>query len=332
MLIKIIEIIALVIPLILAVAYLTYAERKIIAASQIRKGPTMVGYMGLLQPIADAAKLCLKEIIIPIKSDKVMFLIAPAITFIMAFIGWAVIPFEAKICNGEIIPAVISNINLGMLYIMSIGAIEVYAIIMASWASNSIYALLGGLRSASQMISYELSIGMIIVMIVMISGSYNLADIVVAKHNAPLWVDVVLLPLAIVFFISILAETNRHPFDLPEAETELVAGYNVEYSSIPFALFFLGEYANMILTSGIFSILFLGGWYPIINIGILNIIPGFIWFIAKICLVLFMFIFVRAALPRYRYDQLMHLGWKFFLPMTLVYLVLLAVLLKLFPI
>ena len=332
MLVEITKILALIIPLILAVAYLTYAERKIVAATQIRKGPNYVGYFGLLQPIADALKLCLKEIIIPLKSDKILFLIAPIITFVLAFVGWAVIPFDMIEIDGSLIPAVISNLNLGIMYLLAIGAIEVYAIIIAGWASNSTYAFLGSLRSAAQMISYEITIGMVIVMIVMITGSYNLSEIVIAKHNAPLWLDLFLLPLSIVFFISILAETNRHPFDLPEAETELVAGYNVEYSSIPFALFFLGEYANMILTSGIFTILFLGGWNPILDIEILYLIPGFIWFIAKICFTLFWFIFVRAALPRYRYDQLMHLGWKFFLPLTIFYMITLAILLKLFPI
>ncbi len=322
-----------VVPLIIGVAYLTYAERKIIGAVQLRLGPTTVGPFGLLQPIADAMKLLFKENIFPAQGHKLVFLIAPMTTFILAFMGWAVIPWngqflsqtlppEVEVCFFDpIVPSVIANINVGVLYVLAISSLGVYGIIMAGWASNSHYAFLGALRSASQMISYEVAIGLVIVCVVILTGSLNLAEIVVAKHNLPYWVDLLMFPMAVVFFISILAETNRHSFDLPEAEAELVAGYNVEYSSISFALFFLGEYANMILTSALMVIFFLGGWYPPLDIAILYKIPGLIWFCLKIFFVLFWFILVRAALPRYRYDQLMHLGWKIFLPCSLLWVI-----------
>jgi NADH-quinone oxidoreductase subunit H len=321
---KLIYIIGLTIPIILSVAYLTYAERKIIAAAQLRIGPSLVGPFGLLQPIADAVKLLLKELIIPRFASKKLFILAPIITFVLALIGWAVIPFGVEEVNGKLVPKVIANVNLGLLYLLAISSLEVYGVIIAGWASKSTYAFLGALRSASQMISYEVSIGLIIVTVTLLSGSFNLAEIVIAKHHLPIWVDVLMLPMAFIFFVSILAETNRHPFDLPEAEAELVSGYNVEYSSIPFALFFLGEYANMILTSSIMVILFLGGWYPPIDLSILYYIPGFIWFILKVGFVLFWFIMTRATLPRYRYDQLMTLGWKVFLPISLVWVVIIS--------
>ena len=328
------QILMLIVPLLVGVAYLTYAERKIIGAVQLRLGPTTVGYFGLLQPIADAIKLLFKESVFPTKSHKFVFIIAPITTFVLAFIGWAVIPWNGQLLSDTlppdvavcffdpIIPSVIANINVGVLYVLAISSLGVYGIIMAGWASNSHYAFLGALRSASQMISYEVAIGLVIVCVVILTGSLNLAEIVVAKHNLPYWVDIFMLPMAFIFFISILAETNRHPFDLPEAEAELVAGYNVEYSSMPFALFFLGEYANMILTSAVMVIFFLGGWYPPLDIGFLYKIPGVIWFCLKIFFVLFWFILVRAALPRYRYDQLMRLGWKVLLPISLLWVIL----------
>ncbi len=318
----ILQILMLIIPLVLSVAYLTLAERKIIGAIQLRLGPTKVGFFGLLQPIADAFKLLLKENIFPTQANKFVFLIAPVTTFVLAFIGWAVIPWNAKIVEGIVVPNVIANINVGVLYLLATSSLGVYGIIMAGWASNSHYAFLGALRSASQMISYEVSMGLVIVCIIIFSGSLNLAEMVVAKHDLPYWIDLFMLPMAIVFFISILAETNRHPFDLPEAEAELVAGYNVEYSSIFFALFFLGEYANMILTSAMMVLFFMGGWYPPIDVELFYNVPALVWFCLKICFVLFWFIVARAALPRYRYDQLMRLSWKVLLPLSLTWVVL----------
>lgn len=319
------DIICLIIPLLLAVAYLTYAERKIIAAGQLRQGPAVVGPFGLLQPIADALKLLCKEIILPTVANKKIFLLAPMITFTLALIGWAVIPFGLEVKpDGIVIPKVLADINIGILYLLAISALGVYGIIMAGWASNSNYAFLGAIRSVSQMISYEVSIGLILVCVLLVTHSLNLTEIVITKHYLPYSIDILLFPMAIIMFISLLAETNRHPFDLPEAEAELVAGYNVEYSSMPFALFFLGEYANMILTSAILSVLFLGGWYPPLNIAFLYKIPGIIWFISKIAFILFLFILARAILPRYRYDQLMRLGWKCFLPLTLFWVILTA--------
>ncbi len=327
-LILVIRSLLVIAPLLISVAYLVYFERKVIAAMQLRQGPSVVGPFGLLQPFADAIKLLLKEPITPFKSNKLIFKIAPMLTFILALVAWAVIPFNADIIieNGKqiIIPHVISNINVGVLYILAISSLSVYGIIMAGWSSNSNYAFLGAIRSASQMISYEVSIGLIVVTVILASGTLNLGEIVVVRHNMPFWIDLLLLPMAVIFFISLLAETNRHPFDLPEAEAELVSGYNVEYSSMPFALFFLGEYANMILVSAIMTIFFLGGWYPPLNIDLLYKIPGFVWFILKIVFLLFCFIWIRATVPRYRYDQLMRLGWKVFLPISLVWVVLVA--------
>jgi NADH-quinone oxidoreductase subunit H len=305
-------IVVLIVPLLLSVAYLTYAERKVIAAMQLRQGPMVVGPLGLLQPIADGLKLLLKETVIPSGANKVVFVIAPMVTFILALIGWAVIPFGPGM--------VLADINVGVLYLFAISSLGVYGIIMAGWASNSRYAFLGALRSAAQMVSYEISIGLIIINVLITAGSLNLTEIVLAQEG--LWYFIPHFPMFMIFVASILAETNRHPFDLPEAEAELVAGYNVEYSSMAFALFFLGEYANMILMSAICSVLFLGGWLAPFDIAPFTWIPGPIWFCLKIAFVLFIFIWARATLPRYRYDQLMRLGWKVFLPASLAWVVL----------
>lgn len=313
------KILLIVVPLLLTVAYLTYAERRIIGLMQMRRGPNIVGFFGLLQPIADALKLLFKESIIPTAANKVVFVIAPVLIFTLSMIGWAVIPFDYGL--------VLSNINVGVLYIFAISSLGVYGIIMAGWASNSTYAFLGAIRSSAQMISYEVSIGLVIVNILLVTGTLNLTEIVEYQRTMPLWINLLLAPMAVVFFISVLAETNRLPFDLPEAEAELVAGYNVEYSSMGFALFFLGEYANMTLVSAITVIFFMGGYLPPFNIAFLQIVPGAVWLILKILLLLFVFIWIRASLPRYRYDQLMRIGWKFFLPLSLIWVVLTASLL-----
>jgi NADH-quinone oxidoreductase subunit H len=312
----VLKILIIIVPLIISVAYLTYAERKVIAAMQLRKGPNVVGPFGLLQPISDGLKLLLKEVIIPKASNKFIFIIAPMLTFILSLIAWAVIPFSEGV--------VLTNINVGILYVFAISSLGVYGIIMAGWASNSKYAFLGAIRSSAQMISYEVSIGLIIITVLLIAGSLNLSEIVIRTNNLPWWLELLMLPMFVVFFISALAETNRLPFDLPEAEAELVAGYNVEYSSMTFALFFLGEYANMILISAVAVTLFLGGWYPPFNIEALTFIPGFVWFVFKVAFLLFVFLWVRATLPRYRYDQLMRLGWKIFLPLSLFWVVMIA--------
>ena len=309
--ITVLQILLIVVPLLVGVAYVTYAERKVIGAMQLRQGPMTVGPFGLLQPLADGLKLFVKETIIPTGANKVVFLMAPMVTFILALIGWAVIPFGDGL--------VLADINVGVLYLLAISSLGVYGIIMAGWASNSRYAFLGALRSAAQMVSYEIAIGLIIINVLISAGSLNLSDIVRAQEG--LWYFIPHFPMFAIFVASILAETNRHPFDLPEAEAELVAGYNVEYSSMAFALFFLGEYGNMILMSAICSILFLGGWLPPFDIAPFTWIPGPIWFIAKICFILFIFIWARATLPRYRYDQLMRLGWKVFLPASLLWVV-----------
>ena len=308
------KILLLVIPLILAIAYLTLAERKVIAAIQLRRGPNRVGPFGLLQPIADGIKLLHKEIIIPRASNPILFILAPILTFSLSLAAWAVIPLDLGV--------VLADINVGVLYLFAISSLGVYGIIIAGWSSNSRYAFLGALRSAAQMISYEVSMGLVIISVLLCAGSLNLTKIVQAQEN--LWFAIPLFPMFIVFFISILAETNRTPFDLAEAEAELVAGYHVEYSSLPFALFFLGEYANMILLSAMATILFFGGWLPPIAVPPFTWIPGLIWFILKVCFFLFVFLWVRATLPRYRYDQLMRLGWKVFLPFSLAWLVLTA--------
>jgi len=303
----VIKIVIIVIPVMLSVAYLTYAERKVIGAMHLRKGPNVVGPFGLLQPIADGVKLFLKETVIPSGANRGVFIVAPMLTFILALVAWAVIPFGDGL--------VLADINVGILYLFAISSLGVYGILMAGWASNSRYAFLGALRSAAQMVSYEVSMGFVIITVLICVGSLNLSEIVLAQKNV--WFVVPLFPMAVIFFISTLAETNRHPFDLPEAEAELVAGYNVEYSAMTFALFFLGEYANMILMAGMTVVLFLGGWLPPVDIAPLNWIPGPIWFAGKIAFVLFFFLWVRATFPRYRYDQLMRLGWKVFLPISL---------------
>ncbi len=305
------KILLVVLPLVGGVAYVTLMERRVIAAMQMRKGPNVVGAFGLLQPLADGLKLMLKEVILPTASNKILFLLAPFITFLLALVAWAVIPFSET--------WVIANINVGVMYLLATSSLGVYGIIIAGWASNSKYAFLGAIRSSAQMISYEVSIGLVIITVILCVGSLNLTDIVLAQKNH--WFALPLFPMFIIFFISALAETNRLPFDLPEAESELVAGYNVEYSSMPFSMFFLGEYANMILMSATASILFLGGWLPPFDNAFFNAIPGVIWFIAKIIFLLFCFIWVRATLPRYRYDQLMRLGWKVFLPISLIWVV-----------
>jgi NADH-quinone oxidoreductase subunit H len=307
-------IVAILVPLLVAVAYLTLAERKVIAAMQLRKGPNVVGPLGLLQPLADGLKLLLKETVIPSGANKVVFVLAPMVTFVLAIVAWAVIPFDAGM--------VLADINVGVLYLFAISSLGVYGIIMAGWASNSKYAFLGALRSAAQMVSYEISIGFVIITVLLCVGSLNLTRIVEAQRD--MWFALPLLPMFVVFFISALAETNRAPFDLPEAEAELVSGYNVEYSAMTFALFFLGEYANMILMSAMTATLFLGGWLPPLNMAPFTWVPGPIWLIIKICFVLFLFLWVRATFPRYRYDQLMRLGWKVFLPLSLLWVIVTA--------
>jgi NADH-quinone oxidoreductase subunit H len=307
----VVKVLAIILPLLVSVAYLTYAERKVLGAMQLRRGPNVVGPFGLLQPFADGAKLFFKETIIPQDANKVVFLMAPCLTFTLALVAWAVIPFGDGL--------VLANINVGVLYLFAISSLGVYGIIMAGWASNSKYAFLGSLRSAAQMVSYEVSIGFVLVSIMLCTGSLNLSDVVRAQRG--LWFIVPHLPLFIIFYVSGLAETNRSPFDLPEGESELVAGYMVEYSAMAFALFFLGEYANMILVSGMITTLFLGGWLAPFG---LTFIPGLVWFLLKVCVMLFGFLWVRATFPRYRYDQLMRLGWKVFLPFSLFWLVLTA--------
>ena len=312
-------IIAITVPLLISVAYLTYAERKVIAAIQLRQGPSVVGPFGLLQPLADGLKMLTKETIIPSGANKVLFIGAPMLTFILALVAWAVIPVGIK---DDGAPRVLADVNLGILYLFAISSLSVYGVIVAGWASNSKYAFLGALRSAAQMVSYEVSIGFVLVCVLLLVGSMNLTDIVLAQRDV--WFVLPLLPMAVVFLISALAETNRAPFDLPEDESALVAGYFVEYSAMTFALFFLGEYANMILMSGMMTILFLGGWLPPLDIPLFAAVPGIVWFLLKVSLVLFVFLWVRATMPRYRYDQLMRLGWKVFLPLSLVMVVLTA--------
>jgi NADH-quinone oxidoreductase subunit H len=308
----VVQIVAIIVPLLVAVAYLTFAERKVIGAMQLRKGPNVVGWFGLLQPMADGIKLFFKETIIPSGANRIVFIAAPILTFGLSLIAWAVIPFNEG--------WVLADINVGVLYLFAISSLGVYGVIMAGWASNSKYAFLGALRSAAQMVSYEVAIGFVIITVLLCAGSLNLSEIVEAQRG--LWYCVPLLPMFVIFYISALAETNRAPFDLPEAEAELVAGYNVEYSSMAFALFFLGEYANMILMSGMTTVLFLGGWLPIIDVAPFNWIPGIVWFGAKVAMCLFGFLWVRATFPRYRYDQLMRLGWKVFLPFSLFWVAL----------
>ncbi len=307
----VIKILFIVLPLLAGVAYLTYAERKVLAAMQMRRGPNVTGPFGLLQPIADGVKLLGKETILPKDADKILFIFAPLLTFFLALVAWAVIPFQPGV--------VLADINVGVLYLFAVSSFTVYGIIFAGWASNSKYAFLGGLRSAAQMVSYEVSTGLVLITVLLFVGSLNLSAIVEAQRDG--WFAFGLLtPMFIIYFISALAETNRHPFDLPEGESELVGGFHTEYSSMAFAMFFLGEYANMILLSATTSILFLGGWLPPLKA--LDFIPGFIWFFGKIVFCLFVFLWIRATLPRYRYDQLMRIGWKVLLPISLFWVVL----------
>ena len=300
--------------IVFSVAYLTWIERKVHGAIHLRKGPNVVGPLGLLQPLADGLKLLLKETIIPSQANKFLFFLAPSITFIVAIIAWAVIPLGEGL--------VFVNINFGALYLLAVSSLGVYGIIIAGWASNSQYSFLGAIRSSSQMISYELSMGLIILSVVLFVGSFNLTDIVLFQKNG--WFIIKLLPLAVLFFIVGVAETNRHPFDLPESEAEIVSGYHTEYSGFAFALFYLGEYANMILISSFTTLLFLGGWLPPLDIAIFNIVPSFIWFVLKVLVLLIIMIQLKTTLPRYRYDQLMRLGWKIFLPISLFFLVLIS--------
>jgi NADH-quinone oxidoreductase subunit H len=313
-LITVIKSLLIALPLIIAVAYFTLVERKIMAGIQRRRGPDVVGAWGLIQPFADAAKLILKETILPSTANTVLFVIAPILSFMLSLVGWAVIPF------GETF--VLADINVGVLYLFAVSSLGVYGIIMSGWASNSKYAFLGGLRSAAQMVSYEVSIGFILIAVILCAGSLNLTTIVMSQQTV--WYCLPLFPMFFMFFISALAETNRHPFDLPEAEAELVAGYNVEYSAAGFALFFLGEYANMIMMSSITTIMFLGGWLPFVDVFPINLVPGPIWFGLKVCFFVALFVWARAAYPRYRYDQLMRLGWKVFLPLSLGWVLFIA--------
>ena len=314
LLVTVLQTLAIVVPVLIGMAYLTYAERKVLAAMQLRRGPNVVGPFGLFQPFADAIKMMTKETIVPSGASRFLFIMAPMLTFSLAVIAWAVIP----VGDGW----GIADINVGVLYLFAISSLGVYGVIIAGWASNSKYAFLGALRSAAQMVSYEVSMGFVMVTVLLCVGSLNLNDIVRAQRH--LWFAVPLFPMFVIFFISTLAETNRSPFDLPEGESEIVAGFFVEYSAMTFALFFLGEYTNMILMSAMTSILFLGGWQPLFHVAPFTWIPGPLWFIGKICAVLFLFLWVRATFPRFRYDQLMRLGWKIFLPFSLAYLVLVA--------
>nr|YP_010134115.1 NADH dehydrogenase subunit 1 [Tryblionella apiculata]QWM93605.1 NADH dehydrogenase subunit 1 [Tryblionella apiculata] len=310
--ITLLKILSITIPMLLAVAYFTVAERKIMGAIQRRRGPNVIGFIGLLQALADGLKLFVKETTLPSNSNLGIFLLAPVLSFLLSVIGWAVIPFSHKV--------VLADINLGTLYLFAVSSLNVYGIVLAGWSSNSKYAFLGALRSAAQMISYEISIGFIILSIAVCVGSLNLSQIILAQQE--IWLIIPLFPLFVMFYICMLAETNRHPFDLPEAEAELVSGYNVEYSAMTFALFFLGEYSNMLLMSALSAILFLGGWLPILDIFPLSLIPGSLWFSLKVAMGAVFFILTRATLPRYRYDQLMYLGWKCFLPFGIGYLML----------
>ena len=296
------------------VAFVTYAERKVLGAMQRRQGPMTVGPFGLLQPFADAFKLLSKETIIPIQANKPVFFMAPILILTLAMVAWSVIPVGAQL--------VFANINVGILFLFAVSSLGVYGVIMAGWASNSKYAFLGGMRSASQMVSYEVSMGLVIVCVILCTGSMNLSEIVLAERTW--WMQLLLLTMLVIFLVSILAETNRAPFDLPEGESELSGGFMVEYSAGTFVLFFLGEYMNMVLMSAMTTVLFLGGWLPPFGIEALAFVPGPIWFVLKICAVLFFFFWTRATFPRYRYDQLMRLGWKVFLPFSMVWVIVVA--------
>lgn len=306
--VSLIKSLSLLILLLITVAFFVLVERKVLGSIQRRRGPNVIGIFGLLQSVADGFKLFLKETIIPSNSNSLIFLFSPIFTFLISLLGWVVIPFG--------VGSVIVNFDLGILYFFAVSSLGVYSIIMAGWSSNSKYAFLGAIRSAAQMISYEISMGFVLITVFICAGSLNLTSIVLAQEN--IWYIFPLLPMFIVFFVSALAETNRHPFDLPEAEAELVSGYNVEYSAAGFSLFFLGEYSNILLMGAIISTLFLGGWLPIYG---LSVIPVYFWLPVKIVSICFIFIVVRGVLPRYRYDQLMDIGWKVFIPITLGWLV-----------
>jgi len=312
LLVLLLKILGIVVPLLISVAYFTLVERKVMGSIQRRRGPNVIGYLGLLQPLADGLKLFVKETILPTAINTSLFILAPMLTFLLSLMGWAVIPFGDGL--------VLSNINVGGLFLFAISSLSVYGIVLSGWASNSKYAFLGSLRSTSQMISYEVSIGFILLSVVLCVGSFNISEIVFAQEDV--WFVAPMFPVFLLFVISAFAETNRHPFDLPEAEAELVSGYNVEYSAMGFALFFLGEYSNMLLMSTLISLLFLGGWYPLLNVFPLTLVPSSIWLGIKTSLFVVFFCWVRAALPRYRYDQLMALGWKTFLPLSISWLVL----------
>jgi NADH-quinone oxidoreductase subunit H len=315
---SILQILFVLVPLLLSVAYYTYAERKVLAYSQLRKGPNVVGPFGLLQPIADAVKMLFKETVIPSGANRLLFIIAPIVTVTLALVAWAVIPFDDGVA--------VANINVGILYLFAISSLGVYGTIIAGWASNSRYAFLGALRSAAQMVSYEVSIGFVMVTVLLCAGSLNLSEIVLAQRH--IWFVIPLLPMAVVFFLFRFGEANRAPFDLAEGESEIVAGFHVEYSAMTWLLFFMGEYANMILVSAMTVILFLGGWLAPFNIqpfgGFLGHVWAVLWLVGKILFVMFCFLWVRATFPRFRYDQLMRLGWKVFLPFSLLWLVLTA--------
>lgn len=316
-----VKILILIIGVLLSVAFLTLLERKVLGGMQQRKGPNVAGPFGLFQPFADAIKLLAKETILPSSSNKIIFILAPMITFILSVVGWAVMPFDVY--------SIIADVNLGILYLFAISSMGVYGIIVAGWASNSRYAFLGALRSAAQMISYEVSLGLVIMPVLMIVGSLSLTKIV-EYQDETVWFFIPLFPSFLMFLISALAETNRPPFDLPEAEAELVSGYNVEYSSVGFVLFFIAEYSSIMLMSSLSVILFFGGWASPFNFAPFIWVPSFIWFSLKLILVLFFFIWVRATFPRYRYDQLMRLGWKVFLPLSLAWVVFVSILLFVF--
>jgi len=309
LIVVLLKILIIIVTLLIAVAFFTLAERKILGSIQRRRGPNVVGVYGLLQPISDGFKLLIKETVLPSSANKFIFVLAPIITFVVSLMGWSIIPYGKY--------SLLSDINIGILYIFAISSLGVYGIIMSGWSSNSKYAFLGALRSTAQMVSYEVSIGFIIVTVVVCCGSFNLHHIIESQKNV--WFIIPFFPLFLIFFTSSLAETNRHPFDLPEAEAELVSGYNVEYSAMGFALFSLGEYSNMLLMSALNSILFFGGYLPLMPF--LSFLPGSLWLGLKICFFVILFVWMRAALPRYRYDQLMNLGWKVFLPISIAYLI-----------
>ncbi len=311
---EIYKILFLLVPILVSVAMIVWLDRRVWGLVQKRRGPNVVGPFGLLQTLADALKYIFKEIIIPASANKTVFILAPIVTMTLALVAWAVIPLSEQL--------VLSDINVGILYLFAVSSLGVYGIIMGGWASNSKYPFLGAIRSAAQMVSYEVSIGIIIINVLLCVGSLNLKDIVLAQKD--LWFVIPLFPMFVIFFISALAETNRPPFDLPEAEAELVAGYQTEYSGMMYAMFWLGEYANILLMCAMGAILFLGGWLPIIDIYPLNLIPAPIWMIIKILFLFFLFALIKAIVPRYRYDQLMRLGWKIFLPFSLIYIILTA--------